>query len=117
MNSFVLKTFTPLPCRSIYPPLWDSSRNSSARFLSIFEARLPRLAAAPRAVVGDAETGFEDAAVGLERGAGGLMDDGAALQDHCEVGDPEDLLRALLHQDRRHALVADQAGERGEQFF
>ena len=33
------------------------------------------------------------------------------------VGDPEDLLRALLHQDRRHALVADQAGERGEQLF
>ena len=45
------------------------------------------------------------------------MHDVAALDDGGAVGDAEDLLGVLLHQDRREALVADDALERAEQFL
>src|SRR6187399_1830253 len=63
-----------------------------------------------------AEIFLQHRRIGRERGARGLMHDVAALDDGGAVGDAEDLLGVLLHQDRREALVADDALERGEQF-
>src|SRR5712691_3051050 len=74
MNSFVLKTFTSSSPSSEYIRPCGTVQG---RRLPILGAGLSRLASAPWAVVGDAEIGFEDAAVALERGAGGLIDDGA----------------------------------------
>ena len=41
----------------------------------------------------------------------------AALDDCRPVGDAEHLLRVLLDQDRRHALVADDAPQRQQQLL
>ncbi len=78
---------------------------------------MPHLVAAPCAGGGDAEVALEHGTVGDELGAGAFVDDAAALEDRGLVGDAQHLLGVLLHQDRRHAFVADDAPERRQQFL
>src|SRR5262245_96337 len=73
--------------------------------------------AAARAGGGDAEIALEHRAVGGELGARALVDHRAALEDRRPIGDREHLLRVLLDQDRRHALVADDATQRRQQLL
>src|SRR5947208_7785831 len=51
----------------------------------------------------DAEMTLEDRRVGLQRGARGVVDDRSALQYHNAVGQPQNLLRILLDDDRADA--------------
>src|SRR5262249_27199051 len=69
----------------------------------------PRRAAGAGAVIGDAEMGFERGAIGGERGAVRGMNHRTAFDDDGAIGDAEDFLGVLLHQDRRHAFLADDA--------
>lgn len=67
-----------------------------------------------RLFVGDAEIGFQGRPVGLELGARALIGDTSSLKDDRAVGDVENLLRALLDDDRRQSLVAYDAAHRGQ---
>src|SRR5215470_5784948 len=63
---------------------------------------------------GDAEIALQHRAVGGKIGARPIVDHRAALDDRRPVGDAEHL---LLVQDRRHALVADDAPQRQQQLL
>src|SRR6476619_6634800 len=52
---------------------------------------------------GDAEMALEDRGIGLQRAARGVVDDRAALQYHNPVGQPQNLLGILFHDDRADA--------------
>src|SRR6516165_9882960 len=66
---------------------------------------------------GDAEIALQHRAIGGKIGARPPVDHRAALDDRRPVGDAEHLLRVLLDQDRRHALVADDATQRQQQLL
>ena len=61
---------------------------------------------------GDAEIAFEHRGIGLQRAARRIMDDRAALQYHNAVGQPQNLLRILLDDDRADAAGAGDGAER-----
>src|SRR5262249_33816386 len=52
---------------------------------------------------GHAEMALQDRGVGFQRVARGVMDDRSALQYHDAVGEPQNLLRVLLDDDRADA--------------
>src|ERR1700757_1469534 len=87
------------------PPRWDTSHHPGGGAGS-----MPAPAAG--AGGGDAEKALQHRAIGGKIGARPLVDHRAALDDRRPVGDAEHLLRVLLDQDRRHALVADDAPQR-----
>src|SRR5262245_22260816 len=53
-----------------------------------------------RGGAGDAEIAFEHGGIGLQRVACGIMHDCAAFQYHNPIGQPQNLLRILLDDDR-----------------
>src|SRR5207237_9394552 len=66
---------------------------------------------------GDAEIALQRRGIGLERAARRIVNDGAALQYHNTVGQPQNLLRILLDNDRADATRAGNAAQRPQQFF
>src|SRR5262245_6119182 len=97
------------------PSPWDQSHPWRAAARSMPG---PAAAGAPRAPGGgDAEMALQHRAVGGEIGARRLVDHHAALDDRRPVGDAQHLLSVLLDQDRRHALVADDAPQRLQQLL
>src|SRR5690348_16346480 len=65
----------------------------------------------------DAEIAFEHGGVGLERGACRVMRDRSALQYHNAVGQPQNLLRVLLDDDRADAARTCNRAQRLQQFL
>src|SRR3984893_8507624 len=102
-------------------PTWSARKGGLVRAVmdvSLEDFRSLRvLGGTSRSLVGDTEIGFEDRAVGAQRGAGGLVHDGAAFENHGAIGHAEDLLRVLLDQYGRHSLPANDAVERSQQFL
>src|SRR5262249_23724721 len=66
---------------------------------------------------GDAEMALQRRGIGLERTARRIVDDGAALQYHNAVGQPQNLLRILLDDDRADAARAGDVAQRFQQFL
>src|SRR5436190_3983804 len=66
---------------------------------------------------GDAEIALQHRGIGLERAARRIVNDGAALQYHNTVGQPQNLLRVLLDDDRADAPRAGNAAQRPQQFL
>ena len=66
---------------------------------------------------GDAEKAFEYRGIGLQGGARRIVNDRAALQYHNAVGQPQNLLRILLDDDRADAAGAGDGAERPQQFL
>src|SRR3954452_7095795 len=93
---------------------WDRSHLAKHRHSP---ALMPGLAAAAGSDGGDAEIALQHRAIGGKVRARPLVDHGAALEDRRPVGDAQHLLRVLLHQDRGHDLVADDAPQRPQQFL
>ena len=60
----------------------------------------------------DAEIAFEHRGIGLQGGARRVMNDRAALQYHNAVGQPQNLLRILLDDDRADAAGPGDGAER-----
>src|SRR6202008_638779 len=66
---------------------------------------------------GDAEMALQRRGIGLERTARRIVDDSAALQYHNAVGQPQNLLRILLDDDRADAARAGDGAQRFQQFL
>src|SRR5262249_35291480 len=66
---------------------------------------------------GNAEVALQRRGIGLEHAAGRIVNDGAALQYHNTVGQPQNLLRILLDNDRADAARAGNGAERPQQFL
>src|SRR3984893_11064052 len=100
-------------------PTWSARKGGLVRAVmdvSLEDFRSLRvLGGTSRSLVGNAEIGFEDRAVGAQRRARGLVHDGAAFENHGAIGHAEDLLRVLLDQYGRHALLANDAVEGRQQ--
>src|SRR6266446_9193858 len=65
----------------------------------------------------DAQEAFEYRGIGLQGGTRRIMDDGAALQYHNAVGQPQNLLRVLLDDDGTGTARAGDGAERSQQFL
>src|SRR5689334_315924 len=70
-----------------------------------------------RGGAGNAEIAFEHRGIGLQRVAWRIMHDRAAFQYHNPIGQPQNLSRILLDDDRTDAPRAGDGAERPEQFL
>src|SRR5260370_15697029 len=65
----------------------------------------------------DAKEAFEHGGIGLQGSACRVVDDRAALQYHNTIGQPQNLLRILLDNDRTNAAGAGDGAERPQQLL
>src|ERR1700730_7076855 len=65
----------------------------------------------------DPEEAFEYRRIGLQGGTRRVVNDRAALQYHNAVGQPQNLLRILLHDDGADAAAAGNRADRAQQLL